>query len=209
MKTLKTVQKLYKLGKVLSIIFFIFSIIAFCCCIVRMLGVSFKVDTLVINGVTYGESLNENYGALDNGNQAECAMILIQMVLLAGEAVLSKFAHCYFKRELKIGTPFDVASARELMRLGILAVSIPAACSIISSIIIGIFTLAYGSSLDLNFQMNFTPYGVGIMFMVMSRICRLGALERETAKSLQNPMTTEAQVLSDQQAVKNEGCSSF
>lgn len=191
MKTLKTVQKLYKLGKVLSIIFFIFSIIAFCSCIVRMLGVSFKVDTLVINGVTYGESLNENLGALDNGNRAECAMILMQMVFFAGEAVLSKFAHCYFKRELKIGTPFDLASARELMRLGILAVSIPAACSIISGIIVGIFTLAYGSMFDMNIQVNFAPYGIGTMFMVMSRICRLGALEREAAENIRNPMQTE------------------
>ena len=118
-------------------------------------------------------------------------MILMQMVFFAGEAVLSKFAHCYFKRELKIGTPFDLASARELMRLGILAVSIPAACSIISSIIVGIFTLAYGSMFDMNIQVNFAPYGIGTMFMVMSRICRLGALEREAAENTRNPMQTE------------------
>ena len=69
--------------------------------------------------------------------------------------------------------------------------SIPAACSIISSIIVGIFTLAYGSMFDMNIQVNFAPYGIGER---RRRLCRGYADSAHFAKlpkNIRNPTQTE------------------
>ena len=52
MKTLNNIQKLSKIGKVLSRIMFIFSIIGFCGCIVVILSMAPGAPTLKIVGVT-------------------------------------------------------------------------------------------------------------------------------------------------------------
>lgn len=57
------------------------------------------------------------------------------MILCAGEAVLAKFAEHYFKRELVDGTPFDLGGAKELRRLGILAICIPIGTQMLAEII--------------------------------------------------------------------------
>ena len=55
--------------------------------------------------------------------------------ICAGEAVLSKFAEHYFKRELADGTPFNLGGAKELMRLGIFTICIPIGTQIIAEIV--------------------------------------------------------------------------
>lgn len=53
MKTLKTIQALSKLGKILSKIAFIFSVIGFCGCIAGLLSLNFGNGGLIkIGGVT-------------------------------------------------------------------------------------------------------------------------------------------------------------
>lgn len=64
------------------------------------------------------------------------------MILCAGEAVLAKFAEHYFKRELADGTPFDLGGAKELMRLGILAICIPIGMQMIAEIVYAVMEQA-------------------------------------------------------------------
>ena len=52
MKTLKAIQALSKIGKVLSKILFIFCIIGFCGCIVGILSMALSAPTLKIGGAT-------------------------------------------------------------------------------------------------------------------------------------------------------------
>lgn len=87
MKTLNTIQKLSKIGKVLSKIVFIFCIVGFCGCIVGILSMALGAPTLKIGGVTLESILNTEaevtigtvYAAMTTG-----------MILCAGEAVLGK-----------------------------------------------------------------------------------------------------------------------
>ena len=64
------------------------------------------------------------------------------MILCAGEAVLAKFAEHYFKHELADGTPFDLGDAKELMRLGILAICIPIGMQMIAEIVYAVMEQA-------------------------------------------------------------------
>ena len=98
------------------------------------------------------------------------------------EAALAKFAACYFKKELKAGTPFTLSGAKELLRLGILTVAIPLGCALAANITGGI--LAGYMPVDRELLSSFLPDNegsitLGIMFMLMSLLCRHGAEQKE------------------------------
>ena len=56
------------------------------------------------------------------------------LIVMAGEAVLSRFAAGYFAQALADGTPFRAESARSLLRLGILTICIPLGTQILAEI---------------------------------------------------------------------------
>lgn len=167
-KTLNNIQKLSKIGKVLSRIVFIFCIIGFCGCVVGILSMAIGGVTLEsILGIEAGVTAGTAYAAMAAG-----------MILCAGEAVLSKFAEHYFKRELADGTPFNLGGAKELMRLGIFTICIPIGTQIIAEIVYAVMeqTLRGVAPLQLDHSGS---VALGVMFIVMSLGCRYGAELRE------------------------------
>ena len=175
MKTLNNIQKLSKIGKVLSRIVFIFCIIGFCGCIVGIISMALGTPTLKIGGVTLESILSIEAGV--TAGTAYAAMAA-GMILCAGEAVLSKFAEHYFKRELADGTPFNLGGAKELTCLGIFTICIPIGTQIIAEIVYAVMeqTLRGVAPLQLDHSGSVT---LGVMFIVISLICRYGAELRE------------------------------
>ena len=176
MKSLSTIQRLSKIGKVLSKIAFIFSVIGFCGCIAGLLSLSFGNGSLIkIGGVTLHGLISSDYGY---NIKSITAALSGWMVICAGEAVLAKFAEGYFKNELTAGTPFTLAGAKEMLRLGILTLAIPTGCAvmgnIVEGIIVGFMKVEKAAAMELCFD-NESSIALGIMFIVMSLLCRYGA----------------------------------
>ena len=100
------------------------------------------------------------------------------MVVCAGEAVLAKFAEVYFQNELKAETPFTLAGAKKLLRLGILTIAVPTGCAVAGSIVEGIITgfmkVEKAAAMDMYFD-NEASIVLGIMFILGSLLCRCGA----------------------------------
>ena len=170
MKTLNNIQKLSKIGKVLSRIVFIFCIIGFCGCAVGILSMAIGAPTLKIGGVTLESILSIEAGVTTGTVYAAMAA---GMILCAGEAVLAKFAEHYFKRELADGTPFDLGGAKELMRLGILAICIPIGTQIIAEIVCAMIEQTLHGVARLQFDHS-SSVTLGVMFIILSLICRYG-----------------------------------
>ena len=107
MKSLNTIQKLFKIGRILSKIAFILSVIGFCGCIAGLLSLGFgrgsltKIGNVTIHGLIYSD-----YGY---NIKSITATLSGWLVVCAGEAVLAKFAEVCFRNELKNGTPFHPA----------------------------------------------------------------------------------------------------
>ena len=154
MKSLQTIQKLFKIGKILSRIAFIFSVIGFCGCIAGLLSLSFGNGSLIkLGGVTLHQLISEEYGYNIKGITASLSGWL---VVCAGEAVLAKFAEVYFQNELQAETPFTLAGAKELLRLGILTITIPTGCavaeSIVEGVIFGFMKVEKAAAMDMYFD---------------------------------------------------------
>ena len=98
------------------------------------------------------------------------------------KAVLAKFAECYFKNELRAETPFTLAGAKELQRLGILALAIPLGSSLLGSIAeglaAGLLNTETATAMDLYFD-NEASLVLGLMFLLGSLLCRYGAEQKE------------------------------
>ena len=180
MKSLNTIQKLSQIGKVLSKIAFIFSVIGFCGCIAGLLSLSFGDGNLIkIGGVTLHGIISEEYGY---NIKSISAALFGWMIVYAGEAVLAKFAEVYFKNELNAETPFTLAGAKELLRLGILTTAIPTGSAVVGSIVEGIvagfMNVEKATAMDMYFD-NEASIVLGIMFNLGSLLCRYGAELRE------------------------------
>ncbi len=176
MKSLNTIQKLSKIGKILSKIAFVFAVIGFCGCVAGLLSLNLGNGSLIkIGGVTL-------HGLIDNSMgyniKSVSALLSGWLVVCAGEAVLAKFAELYFKNELKAGTPFTIDGAKEILRLGILTLAIPTGCAVVGEIVTGIVGsfIHAGKEIatDLYFD-NESSIVLGVMFIIMSLLCRYGA----------------------------------
>lgn len=149
-ETLKTIQILSQLGKILSQVSMILSFVGFGLCIGGMFlgNVALKLNRITIHGLTDGNVDQTMYIAL--------------IVTCLGQVILSCFARHYFTRELKDGTPFDFEGAKEMFRLGILTICI----SLITQI--GCAFLKQ-ESLGLNYIY------LGITFIILSILFKYGA----------------------------------
>ena len=171
MNTLKTIQTLAKIGKVFSEIIFACCVVGFCGCIAGIVSLALGAETFKLGGVTV-HSMIENEAGMSLPTLY--ASMAVGLLFCAAEAVLCKYAEAYFKHELADGDPFTLRGAKELLRLGILTITIPLgtviACSIGVSIadnmVPGIDRLSIG---------EFSSMGLGVMMIVLSLFCRYGA----------------------------------
>lgn len=171
-KTLQTVQMLSRLAQILSKIVFICCIVGVSGLLVGILCLAVGKDlTATIGGLTIHGYL-ENETGMTVGTLYTVMSTLL--VLLAGEGVISKFAELYFKNECAAGTPFTFEGAKELKRLGILAISLSLGAQILASFVYGILSSVLTDVSDFHYFDGSTA-AFGILFLIMSLIFRYAA----------------------------------
>lgn len=182
MKTLNTIQTLSKIGKILSKIVFICCIIGAVGCAIGMVCLPFgDTEILKIGGVTI-HGLISNHADIDL-NSLYPSLTAVMLVCV-GQAVTVKFAEAYFTHELTAGTPFTLDGAKELLRLGIITICVPLGTQIIAEIVSGILAaiLHCGEAFKMSADGS---VALGVMFIVMSLLCRYGAeMQSQAAKEI-------------------------
>lgn len=171
-KSLATIQKLANLGKILSKIVMIFSIIGVVGCILGIVCMALlDFDTIKIGDLTIHGLIEEKAGTSTGTIYTSMA---VGMILCMGEVVLCKYAKRYFINELDAGTPFTFEGARELKKLGILNIWLPIATIIVADITYNIMNECMKDVADMNID-DYSSIGIGIAFLVLSLICKYGA----------------------------------
>lgn len=172
MNSLKNIQTLSKIGKVLSKIAFIFSVIGFFSGASGLISLALGKDALaVIGNIKVHGTILSDMGV----NAANFAAALSGwMIVCAGEAVVAKFAEIYFKNELHAETPFTIIGAKELQRLGILAIAVSVFCNVAGVLVEGVIS----GFTDIENKVDFNIYSniaLGVGFIIVSLLCRCGA----------------------------------
>ena len=171
MITLVTIQKLVRLGKILSKIIFTCCIIGICGCVAGIVSLAAGLETLRIGSVTLG-GLVEKSTEMSMGSFY--ATMAVGIILCAGEAVLSKFSLLYFRHELEDGTPFTLEGAQEMFRLGVLTVCIPFGSLLLAVITHSVLAQYLPDVAELKLDCD-GSFALGIMFILTSLICKYGA----------------------------------
>ncbi len=180
MKTLNTIQTLSKIGKILSKIVYICCIIGIVGCAVGIVSLPFA-DTgiLKIGGVTiYG--LIVNRAGIDLNSLYP--LMTGAMIVCIGQAVTAKFAERYFSHELTAGTPFTLAGANELLRLGIITICVPLGSLILAQIVSSIVAEFIGCGEAFKIEGG-DSVALGVMCILMSLLCKYGAECRENKEN--------------------------
>lgn len=175
-KNYKVLQMIAKIGKILSKVAFVFSVIGICACFAGLLSSVFGSGMVFkIGGINVYRMLAD----FDADNvKSISAVIAAGLIVCTGYAVLAKFAELYFSRAENSGTPFTQSGAKELRRLGILVMVIPTGCAVLAEIVqgimIGFMDVIADGRLDLSFD-NEASVVAGVMLIVGSFICGYGA----------------------------------
>ena len=177
MKSLKTVQTLAKVGRVLSLIVFVCSIIGFVGCVVGAVVLGVVGADKYASLIEFAEKASGEKFAVSL--QTALTAAVCGAIVCAGEAVLSKFAERYFKRELNDGTPFTCGGAAELRRLGLLAIFIPIGAYAAAFICYTIMAYALADVSKFDSFSGGGSISIGVMMLVASCLCKLGAEQAE------------------------------
>lgn len=171
MKTLKTIQTLSKVAKILSTIVFVCSIIGCVSCIIGAVCLGAGGAILQAGGYDFAKLIQESSGKTIETLYATMAC---SVILCAGEIAISKFAQLYFKHELEAGTPFTLSGAKEMMRLGIIIVSVSIGTTIVAAIVYAIIK-AVNANVGKYDVGNYSSIMTGIVFMIISLLLKHGA----------------------------------
>lgn len=174
-KTIDTIQKLFKVGRVISRIVFVACLVG---AIVSFTGIlclamipdGFRIGGMTLRGII-ATSQNMSMGAA-------YLAAAVAMVFCASESFLGRMAARYFSNELQAGTPFTQDGAKELIRLGIFNIVIPIAAVAVMAIIYAIIHASYPDLADLRID-NLAGVGIGVMMIVTGLICRYGAEQKQ------------------------------
>ena len=170
MKTLKTIQTLAKIGKILSKIVFICALIGGILCAVGLCTAWFpqvvKAGNVTIHGIVY-EPASISLGQIYAGLTAAT-------VFCIAETILAKTAENYFKFQLEKGTPFDFEVSKKLFSLGIKTIWMPLAATVIAAIAYAIFDHFMKGVSSYEFE-GFSQVWLGFGFIIFSHLCKAGA----------------------------------
>lgn len=167
-KSLKTIQTIMKITKILCKVAFIFCIIGAVGSIIGLICIQ-AVGNITIDGVSVMDYIVENAEM----TEAEFYASMIEgAIICALQAILSKLTETYCKHELATGTPFTEEGAKELFRLGVLTISINVGTAIILAIVHMIVVMSVGEAEGI--EMTIT-IGEGLFMMFLSVVFRHGA----------------------------------
>lgn len=185
-KSLKVIQTIYQIAKVLSKIVFIMCIIGFAGCV---FGIVFfeALGDVVVGEVTIK-------GLIETSSELSVASTYDAMIagalFCAAECVIAKFASIYFTNELKDGTPFTKNGYKELFRLSIIMLSVSIGVNILVAISHGIISALYENVEELN-TFDFSSITTGVAMMFLSLIYKTATEQIENASSKDEGAKTE------------------
>lgn len=182
MKSLNTIQTLAKIGRVLSKIMFIISIVGLVFCVLGTLCMIFLPESFDLDSTTI-----QIYDMPKLNKETMYASMAIAGLSLILEIILSKKAVNYFKHELAEGQPFTDKLATELRDLGILSLVFSIGAGIVIAIGLAIARKYFPGIADTKLDYGASSLGLGIAFLITAVICRYGAAVKKDEPAADMP----------------------
>lgn len=168
-KQLETIQKTFRVFRILTKIAMIFSIVGAALCAVGA--------ACYVSGASVFRIWGTPFVASEFGAAQTLATLLTDMLMLTTEAILLGGAYRYLTVEQADGTPFTVKGADMLKKLGIRCIVLP----IVTIVICCVIAVCLGVE-EVGDRSNLPSLVTGIVLILASLIFRYGAVLEENAK---------------------------
>ena len=170
MKSIRIIQVLAKIARVICIIVFVCSIVGAVGCMVGLIVLPLCKDIVVSDGKTLAELLIEKDMPL---YKVYCALA-VGLTSCGVSIFLAKYNELFYKREIEIGTPFNKEVVRDMRKTAIVniitSLVLVIACSIAVAVVSNI------NKADMSFKFEyFSSIGYGITLLILSLFCDYGA----------------------------------
>ena len=180
-KTLKTIQTVCKVCKIFAEIAFVLLVVLACILIAVAVGVAAGNTALIsVNGSSV---IDESLRQLGLSVEYMTAGCIAGALFLIAQAVVAKFINVYFRHELKAGTPFTFEGAKEMLRLGIIALAVPIGTSIVSAIVLAVMSASSGVADKISIDFSL---GLGLLFLALSPVLKYGAYLAQKAQTAED-----------------------
>lgn len=160
MKSLETVQKFFKVFRVLSKISMIFCIVISCIWVVGLICALFYTNTTTLNQVFMIQDVNTN---------TLWVSCLCGMILSITYGILSYYAYKYCEQEEKDGTPFTHEGAALIRQLAIKSIWMPIVSFVICEVLLTLYEI---NRVDFN---GWFSIGWILLLFLLSAIFNYGA----------------------------------
>lgn len=167
-KNLKVIQTFAKIARIVTKVLFIIMIVSGAASLVGALTV-FGVPTLKIFGQNLIDLIMGAESVKLESAGFEC---LSATVACASSAVVMGFASHYLKNELRAGTPFTYEGAKEILRLGIISIAVPAGASTVIEIINTVHLHYFPDAFAESFSVSISA---GLLMIVAHFVFKYGA----------------------------------
>lgn len=164
---LNKIQKVAKVGKIISVIALVFSVLGF--------GLSLAgIGSLFVSqgNVSIGSKILGNIISTEKISYQEAYITTtIAVVTCACDFIIAKKTKEYFSDELKAGTPFTSILAVQLKKLGKTIVIVSIISVVLSSFVQPLYALIMNDQTILNIEIELSTNGIlglGLIFIVLS-----------------------------------------
>lgn len=167
MKSLNTIQKTFRVFRILSKAAMILSFVWAGLTVMGLLcGIVWYVGGTVIGANQEGLLALTTTGTL----LQMMGVLLTDMVFALTDGVLFWFAYRYFRQEQADGTPFTQRGADQIRKLGVRTIVLPLVAVIVSGVLDQVFHLSRAAVGD-----NLSSITMGIVLILASLVFRYGA----------------------------------
>lgn len=187
MKSLRIIQVLAKICRIVCIIVFVACIIGAAGCFVALVILPIVKDIVVHDGKTIAELIAQDGKTNVNTIIAACGMGLFGCGV---EIFLAKYNELFFKKEIEVGTPFKKDIVKEMRIVAVVNIAVSLSAVIMVGIALGIVRALVR---DLQHFDNYigTPIGYGIALLIISLFCDYGAELNEKPDAIEAEIVEE------------------
>ena len=181
MKSLKRVQTLFKVARILCLIFFILAIVAASGCLIAFIVLPSISGLPAGNGKTVADIIEQNAGPM----YLIYANIATGLMFSGACIFLTKYSELFFREVEKIGTPFRHEVGKKMRKVGLVSIIVALSVSLLIVIVVASIIAANRGSGSADFSFGFSIF-YGIFLLILSLFCDYGA-DLEEAKSQEDP----------------------
>ena len=170
MKSLKNIQLLVKILRIISLVVFILCIIGAAGCALALIIVPVCQDIKIMGEKTLQMLLLEKNVHM---YQVYCGLC-IGFVSCGVGIFLSRYNELFFEEELSVGTPFTFPMVKKTRKVALVNIIVSLCSSILAAIVVGIICAIYRSKYSFNYGL-FSTIGFGLALLVISLFTQYGA----------------------------------